>query len=297
VTAVIEAEGLGKRYRKLWALADCTLSIPAGHVVGLVGPNGAGKTTLLNLATGMLAPTTGTIEVLGGRPAAGPAQLARVGYLAQDAPVYAGLSVADHLRLGAHLNPGWDAALARGRVERLDLDPRQKAGKLSGGQSAQLALTLALGKRPELLILDEPVASLDPLARREFLQGLMETVAEQQVSVVLSSHLISDLERVCDYLIVLVDSRVRIAGPVDELLDAHHLLTGERRDQESLPSGMELISASHTDRQSTLLVRTNGMVFNPAWTVSEVSLEDLVLAYMKQSAGRGHRKRHLEVQK
>jgi ABC-2 type transport system ATP-binding protein len=297
VTAVIATDGLGKRYRKLWALADCTLSIPAGHVVGLVGPNGAGKTTLINLATGMLAPTTGTIEVLGGRPAAGPAQLARVGYLAQDAPVYAGLSVADHLRLGAHLNPGWDAEMAHHRSDQLDLDPGQKAGKLSGGQRAQLALTLALGKRPELLILDEPVASLDPLARREFLQHLMETVAEQQVSVVLSSHLISDLERVCDYVIVLVDSRVRLAGPVDELLATHHLLSGPRRDQDTLPAGMQLISASHTDRQSTLLVRTSGPVLDPAWTVSEVGLEDLALAYMKQATGRGRRNRHLEVQK
>ncbi len=297
MTAVIETDGLGKRYRTRWALSDCTLSIPAGHVVGLVGPNGAGKTTLINLATGMLAPTTGTIEVLGGRPAADPAQLARVGYLAQDAPVYAGLSVADHLRLGAHLNPGWDAEMARHRIDQLDLDPGQKAGKLSGGQRAQLALTIALGKRPELLILDEPVASLDPLARREFLQHLMETVAEQQVSVVLSSHLISDLERVCDYVIVLVDSRVRLAGPVDELLATHHLLSGPRRDHDTLPAGMQLISASHTDRQSTLLVRTSGPVLDPAWTVSEVGLEDLALAYMKQATGRGHRNRHLEVQK
>ena len=193
MTAVIETKGLGKRYRRQWALTDCTLSVPAGHVVGLVGPNGAGKTTLLNLATGMLAPTTGSIEVLAGRPGAGPAQLARVGYLAQDAPVYTGLPVADHLRLGAHLNPGWDAELARNRIERLDLDPAQKAGTLSGGQRAQLALTLAIAKRPELLILDEPVASLDPLARREFLQDLMEAVAEQELSVVLSSHLIADL--------------------------------------------------------------------------------------------------------
>jgi ABC-2 type transport system ATP-binding protein len=299
VTAVIETDGLGKRYRKLWALTDCTLAVPAGHVVGLVGPNGAGKTTLINLATGMLAPTTGTIEVLGGRPAAGPAQLARVGYLAQEAPVYAGLSVADHLRLGAHLNPGWDADMARRRIDQLDMDPRRKAGKMSGGQRAQLALTLALGKRPDLLILDEPVASLDPLARREFLQGLMETVAEQQVSVVLSSHLISDLERVCDYVIVLVDSQVRVAGPVDDLLAAHHLLSGPRRDQDALPAGMQLISASHTSRQSTLLVRTSGPVLDPAWTVSEVGLEDLALAYMKQATGRGGRgqRRHLEVQK
>ncbi len=296
MTAVIETGRLGKRYRRLWALSDCTLSVPAGHVVGLVGPNGAGKTTLLSLATGMLAPTTGTIEVLGGRPAAGPAQLARVGYLAQDAPVYAGLSVADHLRLGAHLNPGWDAGLARGRVGRLDLDPSQKAGTLSGGQRAQLALTLAVAKRPELLILDEPVASLDPLARREFLQGLMESVAEQGLSVVLSSHLVADLERVCDYLIVLVGSRVRLAGPVEDLLACHHLLSGPRRDPGSLPDGMQVISASHTDVQSTLLVRTSGPVLDPAWTISEVGMEDLVLAYMSQAAGRG-RRNHLEVQR
>jgi ABC-2 type transport system ATP-binding protein len=296
VTAVIEAEALGKRYRSQWALTDCTLSVPAGHVVGLVGLNGAGKTTLLNLATGMVAPTTGTISVLGGRPGAGPDQLAKVGYLAQDAPVYPGLSVADHLKLGARLNPGWDGPLARRRIDQLDLDPGRKAGKLSGGQRAQLALTLALGKRPELLILDEPVASLDPLARREFLQDLMETVAEDQVNIVLSSHLISDLERVCDYLVVLADSRVQIAGPVDELLAAHHLLTGPRRDEDRLPAGMQVISGSHTDRQSTLLVRAEGTVLDPAWTVSEVGLEDLVLAYMRQAAGRGRRgRRHLEV--
>jgi ABC-2 type transport system ATP-binding protein len=296
VTAVIEAEGLGKRYRRQWALSDCTLSVPAGHVVGLVGLNGAGKTTLLNLATGMVAPTTGTIAVLGGRPAAGPAQLARVGYLTQDAPVYPGLSVAEHLKLGARLNPGWDAPLARRRIDRLDLDRRRKAGKLSGGQRAQLGLTIALAKRPELLILDEPVASLDPLARREFLQDLMEAAAGEEVNIVLSSHLINDLERVCDYLIVLADARVRIAGPVDDLLAAHRLLSGPRRDEGSLPAGMQVISGSHTDRQSTLLVRTSGPVLDPAWTVTEVGLEDLVLAYMKQAAGPGRRgRRHLEA--
>jgi ABC-2 type transport system ATP-binding protein len=297
VSAVIETQGLGKRYRRRWGLADCTLSVPAGHVVGLVGPNGAGKTTLLNLAAGMLAPSAGTIEVLGGRPAAGPGQLARVGYLAQDAPVYAGLSVADHLRLGAHLNPDWDGGLARGRIERLDVDPGQKAGTLSGGQRAQLALTLAVSKRPELLILDEPVASLDPLARREFLQDLMESVAEQDLSVVLSSHLISDLERVCDYLIVLVRSRVRVAGPVEDLLAAHHLLSGPRRDPGSLPDSTQVISASHTDVQSTLLVRGGGPVLDPAWTVSEVTLEDLVLAYMSQAAGHSRRNHRLEAHK
>jgi ABC-2 type transport system ATP-binding protein len=299
VSAVIETRGLGKRYRRQWALADCTLSIPAGHVVGLVGPNGAGKTTLLSLAVGLLAPDAGTIEVLGGVPAAGRAQLSRVGFLAQDSPVYAGLSVADHLALGAHLNTGWDAGLARRRVEGLDLDLRQKAGTLSGGQRAQLALTLAIAKRPELLILDEPVASLDPLARREFLQDLMEAAAEQELSVVLSSHLIADLERVCDYLIVLVGSRVRVAGPVEELLATHHVLSGPRRDPATLPDGLEVISASHTDVQTTLLVRTSGPVMDPAWTVSQVGLEDLALAYMSQASGRRRRDNHhhLEVQK
>jgi ABC-2 type transport system ATP-binding protein len=298
ISAVIEADGLGKRYRRQWALTDCTLSIPAGHVVGLVGPNGAGKTTLLNLAVGLLAPDAGTIEVLGGQPAADRAQMARVGFLAQDSPVYAGLSVADHLRLGAHLNTEWDAELARGRIGRLDLDPGQKAGTLSGGQRAQLALTLAIAKRPELLVLDEPVASLDPLARREFLQDLMEAAAEQELSVVLSSHLIADLERVCDYLIVLVGSRVRVAGPVDDLLATHYLLSGPRRDPATLPDGLEVISASHTDVQTTLLVHTSGPVLDPVWTVSQVGLEDLALAYMSQASGRRRdNHQHLEVRK
>ena len=230
MNTVIQASGLGKAYRRTWALRDCTLAIPEGHVVGLVGPNGAGKTTLLRLATGMLTPTHGTITVLGERPAAGPAQLARVGFVAQDTAVYARLTVADHLRLGAWLNPGWDDELARQRIGQLALDPKQRAGSLSGGQRAQLALTLAMAKRPELLILDEPVASLDPLARREFLQGLMEAVAEQRLSVVLSSHLVADLERVCDYVVVLVASRVRVAGEVSDLLASHHRLSGPRRD-------------------------------------------------------------------
>jgi ABC-2 type transport system ATP-binding protein len=285
MTTVLEAHGLGKRYRRLWALSECTLDVPAGRVVGLVGPNGAGKTTLLNLAVGLLTPTSGTIEVLGGRPAADGAQLAKVGYVAQDTPTYAGLTVEDHLRLGARLNPGWDDALARDRVGRLGLDLGHRAGKLSGGQRAQLALTLGVAKRPELLILDEPVASLDPLARREFLQDLMESVAEHEFSVVLSSHLVSDLERVCDYLIVLVASRVQLAGDIDTLLATHHRLTGARRDPSTLPAGQHVVAASHTDRQSTLLVRTDAPILDPAWTVGRLSLEDLVLAYMGHAAG------------
>jgi ABC-2 type transport system ATP-binding protein len=285
MTAALRTQGLGKRYGRHWALTDCTLDIPDGRVVGLVGPNGAGKTTLLSLAVGQLLPTSGSIEVLGGHPAADHAQLAKVGFVAQETPTYAGLSVADHLKLGARLNPGWDAALARDRIDRLGLDPARRAGKLSGGQRAQLALTLGIAKRPELLILDEPVAALDPLARREFLQGLMEAVAEHGLSVVLSSHLVSDLERVCDYLIVLVDSRVRVAGDVEELLATHHRLIGPRRDPATLPADQQVVSASHTDRQTTLLVRTRNPIYDPAWTVGGIGLEDLVLAYMGRPAG------------
>ncbi len=283
MTPVLEAAAVGKRYGRRLALSDCTLRIPAGRVAGLVGPNGAGKTTLLHLAVGLLKPTSGTIAVMGEAVAASPAQLARIGFVAQETPLYSTLSVADHLRLGAHLNPGWDSGLARRRIEELGLDPDQRAGQLSGGQRAQLALTLAVAKRPQLLVLDEPVASLDPLARREFLGGLMEIAAEGGVSVLLSSHHIADLERVCDYLVLLAASRVQCAGDVEELLATHRRLTGPRRDLARLPQSQQVIQASHTDRQSTLLIRTEEPIHDPAWAVEEVSLEDLVLGYMGQA--------------
>ncbi|WP_019630356.1 ABC transporter ATP-binding protein [Actinomadura atramentaria] len=297
MTAAVEARGLGRRYGRRWALRDCDLDVPAGRVVGLVGPNGAGKSTLLNLASGMIEPSAGELRVLGGRPGQSRGQLAKIGFVAQDTPTYAGLSVADHLRLGARLNPGWDAELARARVERLGLDPDRRAGKLSGGQRAQLALTLGIAKRPELLLLDEPVAALDPLARREFLQSLLEDVAEQGLSVVLSSHLVSDVERTCDYLIVLVDSRVRAAGDVDDLLTGHARLTGPRRDPADLPPGQHVVSAAHGERQSTMIVRCDGPVLDPAWTVGDVSLEDVVLAYMSAPPDAAPRRPALEVRK
>ena len=280
MNAVLETSGLGKRYGRRWALRDATLSIPEGKVAGLVGPNGAGKTTLLHLAVGLLAPTAGTVSVLGRRPAQGPGQLGRIGFVAQDAPAYPRLSVAGHLRMGAWLNPHWDRGLAQRRIEHLGLDPRQRAGRLSGGQRAQLALTLAIAKRPDVLLLDEPVASLDPRARREFLQSLMEAVAADGTSVVLSSHLVADLERVCDYLIVLAGSRVQLAGEVATLLASHRRLSGPRRDADSLPAGLEIIEQSHTGRQSTFLVRGDEPLLDPLWTLAPVSLDDLVIAYM-----------------
>jgi len=286
MTAVIETNDLGKQYGRKWALRDCTLSIPEGKVIGLVGPNGAGKTTLLSLAVGLLTPTRGSITVLAGRPGDGPAQLEKVGFVAQDTPAYAGLSVGKHLLMGAYLNANWDQQLAKRRIDQLGLDLRQKAGSLSGGQRAQLALTMAIAKQPELLLLDEPLASLDPLARREFLQGLMEIVASHGISVMLSSHLIADLERVCDYLVLLVASHIQLAGEITELLATHHRLSGSRRDPRSLPSSHEVIEESHTDKQSTFLVRTDQPILDPAWTVRPVTLDELVLAYMGQAHNR-----------
>jgi len=284
MTLALETDRLGMRYGRRWGLADCTLEIPKGVVVGLVGPNGAGKTTLLSLASGQLTPSIGSIAVLGGRPGHDRTQLEKVGFVAQGTPTYGGFSVRDHLRLGAKLNSTWDEALARSRIQSLGLDPNRPAGKLSGGQRAQLALTLGLAKRPEFLILDEPVAALDPVARREFLKSVMEAVADGDLTVMLSSHLVADLERVCDFLILLVESRIVLAGRIDHLLSTHHRLSGPRRDLVRMPANQEVISVSHADRQSTYIVRTDDPIHDPSWTVSQLTLEDLVIAYMVAAA-------------
>jgi ABC-2 type transport system ATP-binding protein len=289
MSAILHAQSLGKRYGRRSALAECTLELPPGHVVGLVGPNGAGKTTLLKIACGMLAPSSGRISVLGHQPGADAEQLARVGYVAQDTPTYSNLTIAEHLKLGAHLNPRWDGELAEARIAQLGLEPHQKAGKLSGGQRAQLALTVAVAKRPELLILDEPVASLDPLARRTFLRHLMESVAEHGTSVILSSHLVSDLERVCDYTVVLVASRVQLSGETDQLLAEHYRLVCTRRTAADLPEDFEVILAEHTERQSTFIVRCDREPPTGDWSADHLELEDLVLTYMERGIDPGYR--------
>lgn len=280
---VLRARSLGKRYGRRWALVDCDLEVPRGRVTGLVGPNGAGKSTLLGLATGLVTPTTGDIEVCGGRPATDPAQLAKVGFVAQDAPLYPHLTVDEHCRLGAHLNARWDADLARRRVAAIGLDPRQRCGTLSGGERAQLALTIGLAKRPELLLLDEPAASLDPLARHELLRSLMQAVADHELNVILSSHVVSDLERVCDHLVVVVAGRVTLAGDVEDLLASHRRLVGPRRGARSLPSTQTVIWEQQAERQSTFVVRTTQPVLDPAWSVSHLGVEDLLLAYLQAS--------------
>jgi ABC-2 type transport system ATP-binding protein len=281
--AAVRTDGLGKRYGAKWALQGCTLEIPAGSVTALVGPNGAGKTTLLQLAVGLIRPSAGSVQVLGLSPRTEARDLLpRIGFVAQEHPLYGRLSVRDTMTLGRRLNPSWDDAVALARIEQLDLPLGQKVGKLSGGQQAQVALTLALAKRPELLLLDEPVASLDPLARREFLQSVMEVVAEQGVTVVLSSHIVADLERVCDHLVILSHARTQLVGPIDEILSTHRLLVGPRTDSAAVAHVHDVIRETHTERQTSLLVHANGHVYDAEWQLHEVDLEEIVLAYLGQ---------------
>jgi ABC-2 type transport system ATP-binding protein len=285
MSAAISTQGLGKRYarRRRWALRDCTLEVPTGAVAGLIGPNGAGKTTLLHLATGLLRPTAGKVEVLGRIPGEDPDLLARIGFLAQDVPLYRTFTVRDMMAYGRRTNARWDADLAEGRMTRLDIPLGERVGNLSGGQRAQLGLALAMAKRPELVMLDEPLASLDPLARREFLQTLMEGIADAGTTVILSSHLVTDLERVCDYVIVLQQARTQVAGRIDELLEQHRVLRGPHRDDaDRIPGVAEVVQRSDTARQTSMLARTNGVILDPAWEVSDVGLEELVLAYLGQ---------------
>jgi ABC-2 type transport system ATP-binding protein len=282
----VRTDGLGKRYGTTWALRDCTLEIPRGSVTALVGPNGAGKTTLLHLLIGLAKPSAGTVEVLELQPRRDAFELLpRLGFVAQDHPLYRRLTVADTLKLAEKLNPGWDGRSALARIEQLGLDPGRKVGNLSGGQQAQVALTLALAKRPELLVLDEPVASLDPLARREFLGAVLEAVTETQMTVVISSHIVSELERVCDHLVTLADSRTQLAGTIEDIVASHRVLIGPRSDAASVARVHNVIRESHTERQTTLLVRANGHVYDSCWEQHEVDLEEIVLAYLGYKPG------------
>jgi ABC-2 type transport system ATP-binding protein len=284
MTTAVSTERLAKRYAKTWALRDCTLSLPQGRVVALVGPNGAGKTTLLHLAVGLIKPTAGAIEVFG-EPVdgVGTALRAQVGFVAQEHPLYRSFTVADLLHLGRSLNAGWDQALAERRLDALGIPLARRAGKLSGGQQVQVALTLALAKRPRLLVLDEPVANLDPLARRDFLRALMDAVAADGLTVLLSSHVIAELERVCDHLILLREGRVRLAADIDDLLAGHRLLVGPRCQDDELAAIPGLLRATSGARHTNLLVRTNGgMELHPRWQAHAVSLEELVLAYLER---------------
>ena len=284
--AAIETAHLGRRYGRRWALRDCTFSLPAGRVAALVGPNGAGKTTLLHLAVGLLAPSSGAVRIFGNAPRERPrAVLPRIGFVAQDHPLYGGFTVDDLLTMGRKLNPRWESDLALRRLRRLGIPLDQHAGKLSGGQQAQVALALALAKRPELVLLDEPLASLDPLARREFLRALTEAVAEQGLTVLLSSHIIGDLERVCDYLIILSASEVQISGDIAEILRAHAVLTGPRGGVAALAATHTVIDTLEGGLRTAVVVRTGGSLTAPnGWEARAATLEEIVLAYLGQPA-------------
>jgi ABC-2 type transport system ATP-binding protein len=278
----IHTTGLGKRYGSTWALRDFSVTVPRGHVTALVGPNGAGKTTLLKLLVGLCSASAGEAEVLGRTPEQSEQFLANIGYLAQDVPLYKRLSADDHLRIGAHLNLTWDADAARARLAALRIPTNRPVATLSGGQRVQVGLSLVLAKRPQLLLLDEPMAALDPLARREFLASLAAAVADGGLSVVISSHLLHDLERVCDHLILLSASRTQLCGAIDELLAQHLMLVGPRRGLNGIEPGLTIVKATQTTKQTRLLVRVKGPVLDPSWEVDEVGLEDIVLAYMEQ---------------
>jgi ABC-2 type transport system ATP-binding protein len=279
---VIEASGLGKRYGGTWALRECSLAIPAGHVAALVGPNGAGKTTLLNLAVGLAAPSAGGVTVLGGLPAGSPGALDGIAFVAQDTPVYRNLSVADMLHLTRSLNRRFDQSYARARLNELGIPLKRKAGRLSGGQQAQLALTLALARRPRLLVLDEPVAMLDPVARHDFMATVLAAMADDGVSVVLSSHVLAELERVADYLILLSRGRVQMAGEVDDLLAGHRVLTGPAAEAGNFAE-RPVVHASRAEAQAHLLIRAAADdPVPPGWEAHPVSLEELILAYLRE---------------
>jgi ABC-2 type transport system ATP-binding protein len=278
---VLTTTGLGKRYRRNWALKDCSVSVPAGRVVALVGPNGAGKTTLLHMIVGLLSPDEGNVTVLGTRAGARET-MPRVAFLAQDKPLYEGFSVADMLRFGAHMNRRWDNELATTRLGELGIPLDRKVGRMSGGQQAQVALTVALAKRPELLVLDEPLANLDPLARHEVMRGLMSAVAETGMTVVLSSHVVSDLEDTCDWLVVLTHGRVQVSGAIDDLLASHRLLTGPAEQADGVAARLSVVDDTRTGRQATMVARTGPVTLDPRWTTRGVNLEELVLAYLRR---------------
>jgi ABC-2 type transport system ATP-binding protein len=282
---VIETAGLGKCYGRAWALRGCTLAIPEGRLAALVGPNGAGKSTLMNMAVGLTLPTTGTVTALGGMPATAPAVLHDIAFLAQDAPLYKNLSVADMLHLTKNLNWRFDHAQAKARLGGLGIPLKKKSGKLSGGQQAQVALTLVLARRPRLLILDEPLAALDPLARQDFMATVMTAMTDDGVSVLLSSHALADLERVADFVVVLGNGELRIAGEVEDLLAEHCLLTGPAAQVGQLADQFSPVQVKRGEAQAHLLVRTgrsaNDNPVPPGWESHPVGLEELVLAYLR----------------
>jgi ABC-2 type transport system ATP-binding protein len=286
IAPALQADRLGRRYGRVWALRECTLEVPAGAIAGLVGPNGAGKTTLLQMIIGLLKPTEGQVSVFGQTSHSdAAATLARVSFVAQDHPLYRDFSVADMFHLGRAMNPSWDQELAQERMDRLGIPLKRKVKHLSGGQQAQISLTMALAKRAPLLVLDEPVSSLDPIARLEFMRDVMASAADTGLTVIIASHVVSELERFCDWLIVLTGGRTQIAGPADDLVTEHQLLTVPRATKDAELPGLQ-IHRTDSDRHSTVLVRADpaqlAAQLRPGWQADPVGFEQLVLAYLQR---------------
>jgi ABC-2 type transport system ATP-binding protein len=279
----VEAVGLGKRYRRGWALRDCTFRLPAGKVCALVGPNGAGKSTLLSLLAHLREPSAGTIRVFGADPADDGARR-RIAFLAQDKPLYPNFTVDETLRLGRELNPGWDQATALRILGDAAIPLTARVKTLSGGQRTRVALALALGKRAELLLMDEPMADLDPLMRLELLGALMAEAAEYGTTMVISSHILAELSEACDYVLLVNGGHVRLAGEVEDLKARHVTVVGVQDENESgTPvelTGHTVVEKRVTGRQYTALIRPDGPVRGRC-EVLEPTLEDMLLTYLR----------------
>ncbi|MFI1210370.1 ABC transporter ATP-binding protein [Streptomyces sp. NPDC020802] len=279
--SAIEARGVGRRYRRGWALRDCSFRLPAGRICGLVGPNGAGKTTLMAIAANLLEPTTGSLRVFGAAPESAEAGR-RTAFLAQEKPLFRRFTVAETLRLGRELNPGWDQRAAENIVRAGNVPFEAKIGTLSGGQRTRVAFAVAFGKRPDLLLLDEPMSDLDPLVRHELMSTLLAEAAERGTTVLMSTHMLAELENTCDYLLVIAGGGLRLAGEVDELRTSHALLTGAHADGHTPPelAYHTVVETRLSGRQFTSLIRPDGPVAGP-WQASTPNLEELLLAYLR----------------
>ncbi len=280
--SAIEAHGVGRKYRRGWALRDCSFRLPAGRICGLVGPNGAGKTTLMSIAANLLEPTEGTLTVFGAQPQSAEAGR-RTAFLAQEKPLFRRFTVAETLRLGRELNPGWDQRAAEQIVRAGNVPMDAKVGTLSGGQRTRVAFALAFGKRPDVLLLDEPMSDLDPLVRHELMTTLMAEAAEHGTTVLMSSHMLSELESVCDFLLVISGGGLRVAGDVDEIRSAHLLLQGVADGGAGVPAELArhtVIEYRTSGRQATALIRPDGPV-GDQWQSHSPQLEELLLAYLR----------------
>jgi ABC-2 type transport system ATP-binding protein len=277
---IVETAGLGRRYGRAWALRDCTLGIPRGRLVALVGPNGAGKSTLLSLVAGLASPTTGQVRVLDGVAAGSAVARDGIAFVAQQLPLPRHLTVADMVHMTSNLNRGFDTDYARRRLADLGIGSRHKVGKLSGGQHAQLALTLALARHPRMLILDEPTAALDPLARHDFMAAVVTCMADEGLSVLLSSHLLAEIDRVADHLVLVTHGRIALSGDVEELLDCHRLVTGPLEQ----PPGVSWEVVDDAGPHHLVRLPAPDTSLPPTCHARPVGLEELALAYLRRPA-------------